>query len=182
MSLHDAAPGTPEAGPAERKRTRGVSGVVTLMLLRLGKRWFAMDVRAIEEVALKGQVTRVPMAPSHILGVITLRGRLVTVVGLEQMIGGSGMLPSEDSATLPRLLIVREEGYEMAVVVEEIHGMIEHSEAPREPPAPGEDVPEFVREEFEWQGHRVRLLDARMLVAAVARLAGIQSPWQDVAQ
>jgi purine-binding chemotaxis protein CheW len=149
------------------------------MLLRLGKRWFAMDVRAIEEVALKGPVTRVPMAPSHILGVIALRGRLIAVVGLEHMIGGAGMLPSEDSATLPRLLIVREGGYEMAVVVEEIHGMIEHNEAWWERP---QDSPEFVLEEFEWQGHRVWLLDAHLMVAAVARLAGIQSPWQDVAQ
>jgi len=152
------------------------------MLLRLGKRWFAMDVRAIEEVALKGQVTRVPMAPSHILGVISLRGRLTTVVGLEHMIGGAGMLPSEDSVTLPRLLIMRQEGYEMAVVVEEIHGMIEHTETvPERPPVSG-DIPDFVCEEFEWQGHRVWRLDARKLVAAVARLAGIQSPLQDVVQ
>jgi chemotaxis signal transduction protein len=160
---------------AEPIHTRGL----TLILLRLGRRWFAMDVRAIEEVALKGQVTRVPMAPSHILGVITLRGRLIAVVGLEQMIGGAGMLPSEESATLPRLLIVRDGGYEMAVVVEEIHGMIEHTEAVRERP---QDTPDFVRTEFEWQGNRVWLLDARTLVAAVARLAGIQSPWQDVVQ
>ena len=41
---------------------------IPLMLLRLGSRWFAMDVRLIEEVALKGAVTRVPAAPRHILG------------------------------------------------------------------------------------------------------------------
>jgi chemotaxis signal transduction protein len=152
------------------------------MLLRLGRRWFAMDVRAIEEVALKGQVTRVPMAPSHILGVITLRGRLITVVGLEQMIGGAGMLPSEDSATLPRLLVVSEGGYEMAVVVEEILGMIEHTPAAEGQAAGAADAPDFVREEFDWQGQRVCSLDARSLVAAVARLAGIPSPWQDGVQ
>lgn len=88
----------------------------TLMLLRLGTRWFGVDVRAIEEVALKGEVTRVPTAPNHILGVTTLRGRLVTVVGLEQMIGGTGLLSRENSATLPRLVVVRDGEYEMAVV------------------------------------------------------------------
>jgi len=172
MSRQDEESGRSRAGP-EPIYTSGLM----LLLLRLGKRWFAMDVRAIEEVALKGPVTRVPMAPSHILGVIALRGRLIPVVGLENMIGGAGMLPSEDSATLPRLLIVREGGYEMAVVVEEIHGMIEHGEAVGERP---EDTPEFVREEFEWRGHPVWLLDAHTLVAAVARLAGIH--WEDVVQ
>ena len=90
----------------------------TLMLLRLGTRWFGVDVRAIEEVALKGEVTRVPKAPSHILGVTSLRGRLVTVVGLQQMIGGHGMLSRESPATPPRLVVVRDGEYEMAVVAE----------------------------------------------------------------
>ena len=152
---------------------------MTVMVLRLGRRWFAMDVRAIEEVALKGPVTRVPKSPSHILGVTTLRGRLVTVVGLEQMIGGPETLPLEHSATLPRLLAVRVGAYEMAIVAEEIHGMIDHPlcEYPARPtPA---DSPDFIREEFDWHGNRVALLDARLLVAAAARLAGV-SPWQDV--
>jgi chemotaxis signal transduction protein len=180
MSRQDEVRGRSPTRPAGALGTSAVPGGVTLMVLRLGKRWFAMDVRSIEEVALKGQVTRVPMSPSHMLGVIALRGRLITVIGLEQMIGGAGMLPSEDSATLPRLLVVREGDYVLAVVVEQIHGMVEH--IAQERPALAEDTPDFVREEFEWQGHRVSRLDARLLVAAAARLAGIQSPWQDVVQ
>ena len=151
----------------------------TLMLLRLGKRWFAVDVMAIEEVALKGPVTRVPKAPSHILGVTTLRGRLITVVGLEQMIGGAGILPLENSATLPRLLVVRDGEYEMALVAEEIHGMIEHGVSAQQARPTATEEHEFVREVFEWQGNRVALLDAHHLVATAARLAGVASPWQD---
>src|SRR5512147_2881920 len=142
MSRHDELAGRSHSETAEPMRSHGTTGVLTLLLLRLGQRWFAIDVRAIEEVALKGQVTRVPMAPSHILGVIALRGRLITVIGLEHMIGGAGILPAEDSATLPRLLILREGGYEMAVVVEEIHGMIEHVATPHGP-APADDGSEI---------------------------------------
>jgi purine-binding chemotaxis protein CheW len=151
----------------------------TLLLLRLGKRWFAIDVRGIEQVALHGQVTRVPRAPSHILGVITLRGRLITVVSLEQMMGGAGMLPATDSATLPRLLVVREGAYEMGIVVEEIHGIVEESVVAAERQERPVDAPDFVVEEFAWQGHRVSVLDVRLLVTAVARWAGISLPWQD---
>jgi chemotaxis signal transduction protein len=156
----------------------GDGGTLSLMLLRLGTRWFALDVHAIVEVALKGAVMRVPTAPSHILGVTCLAGRLVTVVSLEQMIGGEGLLSRESCTTLPRLVVVRHGEYEMAVVAEGIHGLAEHVSGhgglTDEEPAPG--LPDFVREEFPWQGHRVALLDVPRLVAMAARLAGVDSP------
>ena len=181
MSADDAGRGERKDDPAPEAGSPGGAKPVTLMLLRLGQRWFAMDVRAIEEVALKGQVTRVPTAPSHILGVTTLRGRLVTVMSLEQLIGGAGMLPAQNSATLPRLVVVRDGAVELAVVAEGIHGMIEHLPAAEPVPARAADVPGFVREDFEWQGNRVFLLDAPLLLAAAARLAGVPSPSEDVA-
>jgi chemotaxis signal transduction protein len=148
------------------------AGSITLMLIRLGTRWFGLDVRAIEEVALKGVVTRVPTSPNHILGVTSLRGRLVTVVGLEQMIGGDGLLSRESTATLPRLVVVRDGDYEMAVVAEGIHGMTEYVPATDPEAARSPDRPAFVREEFDWQGNRVSLLDASLLIATAARQAG----------
>jgi len=170
---------THSEGKAFSASTGGAAST-TLMLLRLGTRWFGLDVRSIEEVALRGDVTRVPTAPSHILGVTTLRGRLVTVVGLEQMIGGAGLLSRESSATLPRLVVVRDGEYEMAVVAEGIQGMTEY--VPSMEPEPNKPRPssEFVREEFDWHGNRVSLLDAPKLIAAAARLAGILSPSEEV--
>jgi len=147
---------------------------IPLMLLRLGTRWFAMDVRAIVEVALKGAVTRVPTAPNHVLGVTTLRGRLVTVVSLEQMIGGAGLLSRENTATLPRLVVLRNGPFEMAIVAEGIYGMTDHVRATDREERPA-DLPDFVCEEFDWQGKRVALLDVPLLVAAAARLSGILS-------
>ena len=176
MKSDDVAHSEHQAAPTPT----GEAASTTLMLLRLGMRWFGVDVRAIEEVALKGAVTRVPMAPSHILGVTSLRGRLVTVVGLEQMIGGAGRLSRENTATLPRLVVVRNGEYQMAVVAEGIHGMTEYVPATE----PGSDLtphtPEFVREEFDWHGNRVSLLDAPKLIAAAAKLAGILSPSEEM--
>jgi chemotaxis signal transduction protein len=142
------------------------------MLLRLGMRWFAIDVSAIEEVALKGEVTRVPTAPSHILGVTSVRGRLLTVVGLGQMLGREVALSREGAATLPRLVVVRSGDFEMAIVAEAIGGMLDHAAA-TDPERPSCS---FVREEFDWQGNRVWLLDVPALIATAAKLAGILSP------
>ena len=124
---------------------------------------------------MKGAVTRVPTSPSHVLGVTSLRGRLVTVVSLEQMIGGAGPLSQEDSATLPRLVVVRDDACEMAVVAEHIHGLVEHVVAPELGPERSIDLPGFVGEEFDWKGNRVYLLDVPLLVASAAQLAGIFS-------
>lgn len=169
--------GGEQAGVAPRSRTQAAPSPVSLMLLRLGQRWFAMDARSIEEVALRGPVTRVPLAPSHLLGVTSLRGRLVTVVSLEQMLGGSGMLPVEHTATLPRLVVVREGDYEMAVVAHGIHGLLDQATVTLRP-ATG-DAPSFVCQEFDWNGARVALLDAGRLVDAAARLAGMRGPREE---
>ena len=153
----------------------------TVMLLRLGARWFGLDVHHIEEVALKGEVTRVPTAPSHILGVTCLGGRMVTVVDLGQMIGGTKMHSCEASATLPRLVVVRDGEFEMAVVAEGIQGMIEHEPVPA--PQPEQNMSpsssSFVREEFDWRGERVALLDIPTLIATAAKLAGILPPAEE---
>jgi chemotaxis signal transduction protein len=172
MSAGDAARGERGSGGGESP-----AAPAPHLLFRLGRRWFAMDVRAIEEVALKGPVTRVPTAPSHILGVTLLRGRLVTVISLEQMIGGAGMLSAENPVTLPRLVVVRHGAHALAVVAEEIGGMIEV-------PAPAgrgrsPDAPDFVRDEWSRQGSRVAVLDARLLLAATAWQAGIPSLFPD---
>jgi purine-binding chemotaxis protein CheW len=178
MTEENQTHGGGAADPAESPTAPGAPAAVSLMLLRLGQRWFAMDARSIEEVALRGPITRVPMAPSHILGVTSLRGRLVTVVGLEQMLGGAGLLPVENSATLPRLVVVRDGDYELAVVVHGIHGLLDRVLA-AEPVRPA-DAPEFVREEFEWQGGRVAVIDASRLVATATRLSGRSLPEEEL--
>jgi chemotaxis signal transduction protein len=167
------------ASPAQSGSAREVAST-TIMLLRLGTRWFGVDVRFIEEVALKGEVTRVPTAASHILGVTTLRGRLVTVVSLEQMLVGDGMLSRETTATLPRLVVVRDGDYEMAVVAEGIAGMTDYVPAPDKGSYHPPNCPGFVLDQFNWHGNQVLLLDARLLIAAAAKLAGILSPSEEV--
>src|ERR1039458_5474209 len=163
------------AGSAQSGSAREAAST-TIMLLWLGTRWFGVDGRFSEEVALKGEVTRVPTAASHILGVTTLRGRLLTVVGLEQMLGGAGTLSRETTATLPRLVVVRDGDYEMAVVAEGIAGMTDYVPAPDTGSDHPPNRPGSVRDQFDWYGNQVSLLDAPLLIAAAAKLAGILSP------
>ena len=147
----------------------------TLMLLRLGARCLAIDVHAVAEVALKGTITRVPTAPDHIIGITSLRGRLVTVISLDQMLGGGGRPSLEIPATLPRLVVVRHGDDEIALVAEAIHGIGQHMVGPRIEDGTASTLPSFVQGEFEWQEEQVALLDVPRLIFAAATLSGIHS-------
>lgn len=146
-----------------------------LMLLRVGDRWFALDVHAVVEVALKGTITRVPTAPHHILGITSLRGRLVTVVSIEQMLDGGGLPSTDRPAALPRLVVVRQGEYEIGLVAEAIHGIGRHRLAPHSDDTAAAGRPAFVRDEFLWQTQQVALLDVAQLLATAATLSGIHS-------
>ena len=77
-----------------------------------------------------------------------------------------------------QVVVVRDGDYEMAVVAHGIHGLIER--APAAEPMRSADTPDFVREEFEWHGGRVAVLDISRLVAAATRLSGMASPEEDM--
>ncbi len=139
------------------------------MLVRVGERWFGIPTQAIREVALKGAVTRVPSAPRQVLGIANLRGSPVPVVSLEQLVGAPGQA-RDTTAVLPRLVVVQASEYEVALVVDEIRGIVE-------PVAPlilrdeSGERPAFMREALVWQGETILLLDIPALVIAAAGLA-----------
>ena len=148
-----------------------VGEAAALMLVRMGGRWFALAAGMVQEVAVKGAVTRVPTAARHVLGVASLRGGLVPVISLEQMIGVVGPAAPTLATRLPRLVVVRAGEYEIALVVDEIRGIIDDQPAVLGARAGSAGRPCFLREEFEWQGNQVSVLDVAQLVAAAAGLS-----------
>lgn len=48
----------------------------------IGDEEFAVDIHLIKEIIEVPDITRVPNAPSHVLGVINLRGQIVPVIDL----------------------------------------------------------------------------------------------------
>jgi chemotaxis signal transduction protein len=158
----------PESRPEAPAPPANPGETVALMLVRVGGRWFAIDARMIEEVAVKGAVTRVPTAARHVLGVAGLRGGVVPVISLQQMIGIAGAATTELATTLPRLVVVRAGDCELALVVDEIRGIIADHPGADAAQASGAERPSFLRREFEWQGKLVGVLDVAQLAAAAA--------------
>jgi purine-binding chemotaxis protein CheW len=58
-----------------------------VLLFRIGTRSYACTLESVREVIPFRPVTRLPGAPPHVLGIINLRGALVTVIDLSIRLG-----------------------------------------------------------------------------------------------
>jgi purine-binding chemotaxis protein CheW len=58
-----------------------------LCTFTVGDLFFGVDVLSIQEVLRPQQMTRVPLAPSIIRGLINLRGQILTAVDLRERLG-----------------------------------------------------------------------------------------------
>ena len=56
----------------------------------IGSQLFGLPIGRVQDVFVLSQMTRVPLAPDDIAGVINLRGRIVTAIDLRQRLGVSG--------------------------------------------------------------------------------------------
>ena len=63
----------------------------------LGDEVFAMDIRNVREIIQYGAMTRVPLMPVFVRGVMNLRGAVVPVIDLQARFGA----PSPRSARRP---------------------------------------------------------------------------------
>ena len=56
----------------------------------IGTQLFGLPIARVQDVFVLSQMTRVPLAPDDIAGVINLRGRIVTAIDLRQRLGVTG--------------------------------------------------------------------------------------------
>ncbi len=66
----------------------------------LGESLFGMDILHIQEINKIVDITAVPKAPDYVMGIINLRGRIVTVIDLGRKLGLSPTVMSEGSRNI----------------------------------------------------------------------------------
>lgn len=94
-----------------------------VLVFRVGSRLFGAEAKHVYEVVVSGSLTPVPTARAYVLGITLVRGRLVPVISLGELLG----FPSGDESapTLPRLLILRDGALEVAVLSDATLGLFE---------------------------------------------------------
>ena len=117
--------GNPEAPAVET--ADAASGVV----VRLCGARYAVPMEAVAEVGRVPRVTRVPGVPDWVAGVSNWRGRILPVVDLRPLLGGSASAFSGDS----RLVVAGDDAISVGLVVDDVDGVAVLPEELDAPPA-----------------------------------------------
>ncbi len=84
---------------------------------------FGVDVLQVQEVLRYQQMTRVPLAPEVVEGLINLRGEIVTAIDMRRRLG----LEARSGEAAPMNMVVRTGGGAVSLLVDEIGDVIEVS-------------------------------------------------------
>jgi purine-binding chemotaxis protein CheW len=96
----------------------------------LDKLLFAVELKGVQEVIRSLEMTKVPLAPAVVSGLINLRGQVVAVVDLRRRLE----LEASPTGTLAMNVVVRSEDGPVSLLVDEIGDVVEVEEATFEPP------------------------------------------------
>jgi purine-binding chemotaxis protein CheW len=96
----------------------------------LDRHYFGIEVLEVQEVIRHQEMTRVPLAPAVVRGLINLRGQIVTAIDLRRRLG----FPDRLGGELPVNVVVRTEDGAVSLLVDEIGDVLQVSEESFERP------------------------------------------------
>jgi purine-binding chemotaxis protein CheW len=91
---------------------------------------FGVQVEQVREVILYQEMTRVPLLPPVIRGLINLRGQIITAIDLRRRLS----MPDLPENRLPMNVVVRTEDGATSLLVDQIGDVIEVGDETFEPP------------------------------------------------
>jgi purine-binding chemotaxis protein CheW len=91
---------------------------------------FGVDLRNVQEVIRSHKMTRVPLAPAAVSGLLNLRGQIVTALDLRRRLG----MKSGSGEAQPMNVVVRSGDGAVSLLVDEIGDVVEVEEDSFEPP------------------------------------------------
>lgn len=87
-----------------------------LVKFHLGKEDFGLDIMQIKEIIRIPILTRIPRSPSHVAGVINLRGKIISILDLASLFGMDCKERNDDS----RIMILENEGIMAGIIVDSV--------------------------------------------------------------
>ncbi len=110
---------------AQAQEEEATDDARSLLLFRLGEEWYAFPVEGVREIYNDCSITRIPRVPEYILGVVNVRGEIMSVTDLGAMIRVPSRTQHTDVEELPSAIIIANEHCVTAVVVDEIGDIAE---------------------------------------------------------
>jgi purine-binding chemotaxis protein CheW len=128
----------------------------------VGGHYFGLDVLVVQEVIRYQEMTRVPLAPPVVRGLINLRGQIVTAIDLRRRLG----LPDRPTDQLPVNVVVQTDDGAVSLLVDEIGDVLEVPEKLFELPPETllGTARELVRGAYKLPDRLLHILDAERTV------------------
>ena len=92
--------------------------------------YFGVEVEQVQEIRLYQEMTRVPLAPAVVSGLINLRGQIVTAIDLRQRLE----LSKRPADQIPTNVVIRSDESVVSFLVDEIGDVLEISDETFERP------------------------------------------------
>jgi purine-binding chemotaxis protein CheW len=104
---------------------------------------YGINVMQVQEVLRYTEIAPVPGAPSYVLGIINLRGNVVTVIDTRNRFG----LPPADVTDQTRIVIIEAEGHVVGILVDAVAEVVylRQSEIENAPNVGNEESAKFIQ-------------------------------------
>jgi len=95
----------------------------------IGGQLFGLPILRVQDVFAPERLTRVPLAPPEIAGMLNLRGRIVTLVDMRYRLG----LAQREDSGLPMAIGVESRGESYGLLIDNVGEVLKLDDAKREP-------------------------------------------------
>ena len=151
--------GTFPEGCAESRQEKAAQWV----LFHLGRTAFALPLQNTLEIDVSPEVIPLPNLPQWVLGICNLRGDIVSVVDIKQILH---LMPGGGD-TVEKLILIRKRGVHTAIIVDHIGGMLSVYNHDKKKPPENTVYSRFVKETLITGRQKIHLLDLDVLMAAI---------------
>ncbi|MBN2405021.1 MAG: purine-binding chemotaxis protein CheW [Coriobacteriia bacterium] len=108
--------------------------LMSLLLFRLADEWYAIRNEDVREIYNEYSVTPIPRVPDYILGVVNIRGEIVSVTHLATLMRIPQHPDHAPDAQQPSAIVASTDECVSALIVDEIGDIVEVASSELEPP------------------------------------------------
>lgn len=136
--------------------------VLQWVTYKLGDETYGINVMQVQEVLRHTDIAPVPGAPDYVLGIINLRGNVVTVIDTRSRFG----LPSSDITDNTRIVIIESDEQVVGILVDSVAEVVylRSSEIDSAPNVGTEESAKFIQGVSNRDGQLLILVDLNKLL------------------
>jgi purine-binding chemotaxis protein CheW len=137
--------------------------MIQLVTFKLEDESYGVNVMQVQEVLRVSEIAPVPGAPHYVLGIINLRGNVVTVIDTRHRFGLSSAEVTDNS----RIVIIEGEGQVVGILVDSVAEVVElrESEIDSAPNVGNEETARYIQGVHTRKGSLLIVVDINKLLS-----------------